>query len=151
MIIFDNKLVFHSNLEGGMHVDWLSRIMESDHIVKCFEPRVDLSVEDEEVIYQDILSKHNREPYDLAGVLYLTWRVFLKKFFNKPFPEKNPADSEMQSFCVEAVQALGKSFAARLGFSMWPTENLSMIDPSTLMRMFEENEQLRGCPTLSQL
>ena len=102
-IVFDKKLVFHSDMTG-LHITWLDSIQRSHEIV--FEMDVPMDLEGEENMYQAIISQYHGAMYDFGAFLYLTWRGFLKKFFKRPLPPTNPWASKNRFICDEIIQLL---------------------------------------------
>lgn len=101
--IFDNSIVFHSDLTG-MHISWLSSFLNTHDIV--YEIDLQLSLEQEETIYQGVITKYDGSGYDYGAFVYFGWRAFLKKCFGKPMPNSNPWGSKDRYLCDEAIQLL---------------------------------------------
>src|SRR3972149_5686290 len=87
-IVFDDFLVFHSNLVG-VHMVSMNRFLKSTAQI-VYEKNYAMVLEDEEAIYRAIISKHDGEPYDFGAFFYFIWRVLLHKFFKTPVPATNP-------------------------------------------------------------
>lgn len=102
-IVFDDKIVFHSDL-SGLHVEWFSAFMKNRTIV--FEKQIDITLEQEEYIYQNVISKYHGSSYDFGAFAYFIWRGILKKFFKKPMPNSNPWASKKRFICDEVIQLL---------------------------------------------
>jgi len=104
-LVFDDRLVFHSNLLGP-HPDWLESLKETSELV--YELDYPLSLEQEEQVYQEII-KMRKNSYDFKAALYFAYRGLLYRLLNVPIPPTNPADSTYGLLCVEVLKAC-KSF-----------------------------------------
>jgi hypothetical protein len=102
-IVFDNKLVFHSNLLG-LHIEWFNTFKKKVDIV--FEKEYSMSLEQEEAIYQKIIDKEDGKYYDFRAFAYFAWRALLRKFFKIPLPSENKWQSVSADMCVEAIRYL---------------------------------------------
>ena len=140
--IFDEKLVFESNLERGVHFTDLLEFRKKNTIACSFRLKKELSLQEEEAIYQSLLKTVVGKPYDLSALLYLGWRVFLKKFFNKPLPEDNKFNWNDQFFCVETVCALNKELVEQVNIAIFPQLEADMIDPWLLCQKMKSNPNL---------
>lgn len=96
-IVFDNSIVFHSNLTGT-HVDWYNHFKSSCEI--AYELDYNLPLEAEESIYQSILNKNTGKSYDFGGFFYFIWRALLNKCFGFKFPEINKWSKEGKFLCT---------------------------------------------------
>ena len=105
-VMFDDKIVFHSNLTG-MHIVWAKTFMKQYEIVFEMEHSPDLASEEE--IYQGILDAYDGKGYDYGAFAYFFWRAVLKKFFKQPMPEHNPWGSKDRFLCDEVAQLLPDS------------------------------------------
>jgi len=101
-ILFDEKIIFHSNLMG-VHIEWYNSFLKNHDIVK--EMDLDLDLAREEEIYQAVIDQYDGKSYDYGAFLYFTYRGFLKKLFKIPLPQKNPWGSKDAFLCNEMVQA----------------------------------------------
>lgn len=142
IVIFDEKLVFESNLERGVHISDLAHFRSKNTIVCSFRLKQELKLQEEEAIYQALLKSVVGKSYDLSALLYLGWRVFLKKFFKKPLPENNKFNWNDQFFCVETVCALNKELVEQVNVSIFPQLEADMIDPWTLCQIMKNNSNL---------
>lgn len=105
-LVFDEKIVFHSNLMG-VKVDWYNSFLKSHQVV--FEMNYNPGLKAEEAIYQEVINDNDGKGYDYGAFLYFTWRAFLKKFLLKPIPETNPWGSPDRYLCDEVIQMLPNS------------------------------------------
>lgn len=143
-ILFDDSLVFHSTLSSGVHLQWLDKFKESRTIVNSLEPQMDLALPEEEAIYQDIINTYKGRKYDISGTLFLAWRFFLKKFFDKPMPTRNELGDDSALFCTELVDALSNEFCTRLGINLYSkTIDPEMLDPYTLYKLLVESGKVK--------
>lgn len=103
-IIFDDKIVFHSDLLG-VRLAWLPSFMETHEIVFSMD-FPEATLEDQEGIYQNIITKFDGKPYDYKAFLYFAWRGMLWRFLKKPFPAKNAWGSANGFLCTEMATVL---------------------------------------------
>lgn len=82
--VFDDKWLFQSNLLG-MNVHWLRTWQKTSTVVDCIT--YDLTIEQEEEIFQSLLDQYSDEEYDFCAFAYFGWRAFLLKFFGVPMPK----------------------------------------------------------------
>lgn len=102
-IVFDDKIVFQSNL-FGVHIDWFNSFKKKCTIVYEIEQK--LPLEQEEAIYQAIINKDDGKSYDYKAFAYFIWCGILKKFFNKPLPAVNKWNNVDSFICVELLSLL---------------------------------------------
>ena len=102
-IVFDNKIVFHADLMG-VRLAWYPTFLKTHQVVE--EIDFDLSLQDEEEVYQSIITANDGKPYDYGAFAYFTYRGLLRKCFGTPLPEKNPWGSEDRYLCDEMVEVL---------------------------------------------
>lgn len=103
-IVFDDKIVFHSDLTG-VHISWYNTFLKSHTVV--FElDHSDAALELQEQVYQNIINQYDGKWYDYGAFLYFIWRGTLKRFFGKAMPEKNPWGSKSGFLCTEMIQTL---------------------------------------------
>lgn len=130
-IVFDNKIVFHSNLLGA-HIDWFNYFKTQCDVV--FEKDFNLSLDVEENIYQSILDKNVGKKYDFKAFAYFIWRGILWRFLNIPFPEKNKWAKDGAFLCT--------GLAAELPVQEFPELNgikdTEMTSPYQLYLKFKE-------------
>lgn len=124
VIVFDDKLAFHSNL-SGTHIEWYNTFQKHCEIV--YEINYPLPLDKEEEVYQNILNSYNEKSYDYPGFLYFIWRGILFRFFNKPFPTKNPWGKEDSYLCTELATTLPE----------WLIPELKQIEDFSLMSPYK--------------
>lgn len=100
-VLFDDKIVFHSNL-SGIHIQWFNTFKKTCQIIHEIEYNPGL--EKEEEIFQAILDAHDGKGYDFGAFAYFAWRAALLKFLKKPLPETNPWGSKDRYLCDEVIQ-----------------------------------------------
>lgn len=103
-IVFDNKIVFHSAL-NGVHISWYKSFEKTHEVIH----ELDFSgstLDIQEGVYQDIITAYDGKSYDYLGFLYFAWRALLLKFFNKPLPLKNPYSKPGSFLCTEIAGVL---------------------------------------------
>ena len=113
-IVFDNKIVFHSNLYGT-HPDWYSTFIRDNEIIFILDYKYTL--EQEEEIYLKIRQYDSRW-YDFGGLFYFLWRGILYRLFNVPIPKDNLFGKKDQFLCTELAKIIDPTL-----------ENLDMITP----------------------
>lgn len=103
-IVFDDKLVFHSDLLG-VRVAWYPTFLKTHEIVfqKDFPAA---TLETEEDTYQKIITAFDGSGYDYKALLYFAWRGVLWRFFKRPFPDSNPWGSDKSFLCTEMAKVL---------------------------------------------
>ena len=78
--------MFESNLLGT-HPAFLTTSLKTHTIVH--EISLDLSVEDEDKIWDAVVELYDGKPYDFCGALYLGWRKLLYRFPKPGKPENS--------------------------------------------------------------
>ena len=125
-IIFDNRLVFHSNLLGA-HTEWLSRFEKKSKIIY----RIDLftNLEQEEKIYKNILNTFDRPiSYDWGGFLFFAIHSIFYKFLKRPMPKRNLWSDKDLYLCEEMITMVQDLL------NIHPYQDLSIITPYQLFR-----------------
>jgi hypothetical protein len=102
-IVFDGRIVFHSNL-FGVHLKWFDTFKKSQEIV--FSIDIKLPLEQEEQVYLDIIGTQDGQSYDYCAFFYFMWRGFLRKFFGIPMPLKSFANQKKAFLCTELAFAI---------------------------------------------
>lgn len=102
-ICFDDKIVFHSDLTG-MHISWKASFDKTHETI--YSITLDLPLEQEEAIYQSVITEYDGAGYDYGAFAYFCWRAALYKFFNTPLPDTNPWGSATRFLCDEEIQVL---------------------------------------------
>lgn len=134
-IVFDNGIIFHSNL-AGTHVEWFKTFTKKCEIV--FSKYYDLSLEEEEQIFQNILTTYDDRSYDFIGFLYFGWRALLLKLFKKPLPEKNKWNSGKSYLCTELAGTLPDNIVS----NSVKKRDLSIITPYKLYLEIDKNGKI---------
>lgn len=106
-IVFDDKLVFHSNLLG-VHITWYNTFLKKSQVVLFLE--YTLTLEKEEEVYSAIINNFDGKSYDYGALLFFFWRGCLYKFFNIPLPSRNLWGDRDRFLCDELVQVLPERF-----------------------------------------
>ena len=123
-IIFDKKVVFHSNLYG-VNVQWFGSFLKTHEIV--YQLDYAYSLEQEEEVYQKI-PEYDGHRYDLGALFYLAWRGILYKLFKKPIPKDNLFGNKDQFLCVELAKIIDPKL-----------ENLEMTSPYQVYLELKDN------------
>lgn len=125
-ILFDNQLLLHSSPMKGGKVAIYEQFQKTNVTYSELKPKQELSLEQEERFYRNVLAYiDGQKGYDWPAVLWLGYRVLLKKYFAKPIPKKNPWNEPSMDFCSEIVLALDESMKEVFGF---PIANLIIED-----------------------
>lgn len=103
VIVFDNKIVFHSNLMGA-HVEWFNTFKK--HVTIIHEREYKLPLAQEESIYQGVIDKDDQRGYDYQAFGFFIWRAFLFRVFKTPFPAKNAWGSKNGFLCTGLASQL---------------------------------------------
>lgn len=127
-IVFDDKLVFHSNLLG-VHLEWFDTFKKHATIVYSISLR-HTTLEEQEAVFRGIVDNFDGSKYDFKAFLYFAWRVFLRKCFNKELPKVNIWDDKHGFLCTELAKALPTPFKL--------DADLSIITPFTLWEIYKE-------------
>lgn len=118
-IIFDDKLIFQSNLLG-VHLDGIYKFQKTNTIVYSLD--IKLSKQAEELIYEKLLVQYDGVYYDFGALFYFFYQALLHKYFGTPWPDKNAwqkpenflcdgllttLDRDMPPWFIEAISSLG--------------------------------------------
>lgn len=106
IVLYDGRpgeIMFHSNLLGT-HPMFLKTFLESKEIVHSVT--IPCSIENEDSIWDEIVSNYDGKSYDYLGAIYLGYRKFLYRCFKIPMPNKNVASSPDRFFCDEVSKVL---------------------------------------------
>jgi hypothetical protein len=124
-IVFDDFLVFHSNLLG-VHMESLKRFSSgSAKIVYTVE--IPLPLEEEERIYEGLIPQYDGQNYDYGAFCYFMWRALIWKLFNIPIPAVNRWASSASEICTEMAGTLPKQVLDKETLG-----DLSMVSPYKL-------------------
>lgn len=129
-IVFDDKIVFHSNLLG-VHLNSFYYIKKTSDIVYSRELELGLSVEED--IFQSIEVTEGNG-YDLKGFAYFTYRGLLYKIKKTPLPSFNPYGSHNEYLCTELASKL-PGFLFKSGIK----PDLAMTSPFKLYEMIGQS------------
>lgn len=124
-IVFDNGIVFHSNLLGS-HIEWYGSFIKKCEIV--YSLQFTLNLEEEERIYLDILNTYDDKPYDYGALFYFAYRAILLRTIRKPLPATNELQNGSKFLCTELAICLPDSIVP----PSIKTEDLSIISPYAL-------------------
>lgn len=130
-IVFDDKVVFHSNLLGT-HINWFNSFKKSCEVVYTLDRN--LSLEAEEQVYQSIIDKNIDKSYDFKAFAYFVWRVILWRLLGKPLPEKNTWAKNGQFLCTGLAAELPPEYFPELD----GVQDTEMISPYQIAKRFPE-------------
>lgn len=121
-ILFDDKWVIHSSV-FGVETNWYNTFCKHHDIV--LQRRYEMSLIEEEAIYQDILDKYDDFTYDWKGAAYFGFRALLNKLLRIPLPKTNSAKSKSGLLCVTLIEKLPSRFLKQsLDFSIVTPEKI---------------------------
>jgi hypothetical protein len=124
---FDKKVILESTMLSGVRLNTSFEFKKHNDIVYSLE--ITCSLEQEEEIYQAMIKGIvDKYRYDYAAILYFTYRVFLKKIFNKPIPEENKYDDVHAYMCIE----IAKEFPDFVFGNAKKPKSLAMFSPDNL-------------------
>lgn len=130
-IVFDNGIVFHSNLLGT-HIEWYGAF--SKHCEIVFQKEYNLTLDDEEAIFQSILNTYDDKGYDYGAFFYFCWRALLYRTLGKPFPARNEWNSGNKFLCTELAGTLPDAMVS----AKIKAQDLSIISPYRLYQEMSE-------------
>lgn len=97
---------------------------------------IEMTLEEEDELWEEMMSRVRRKGYDYAGITYFSWRVFLSKFFNKPLPEQNAWNSEKRFLCTELAEVLAV-------FGIIPVMDYSLVSPEKLRLLLLQSKKVK--------
>jgi hypothetical protein len=127
-VVFDNGIVFHSNLMGT-HVEWYGSFVKRCTIV--YQKEIQLSLIDEEAIFQSILNTYDSKGYDFGAFGYFVWCAILYRTIGKPFPTRNVLNSNDKFLCTELAAVLPDKLVS----PAVKAKDLSIVSP---YRLYQE-------------
>lgn len=105
-ILFDDKIVFHSTLTG-VKIEWYESFLKTHKVEFMIEHKSE-TLDLEEKVYQEIISKYDGDSYDYKSFLFFTWNVAMLKMFKRPLPKAGASD--LKNFlCTEIAATLPDS------------------------------------------
>ncbi len=129
-IVFDNGIIFHSNLLGT-HIEWYGSFKKHCEIV--YEIEYPMTLEQEEAVYQSILTTYDDHGYDYGALFYFGYRALLFRIFGIALPKKNEWAQSDKFLCTELVGTL-PDYILPLSVK---TEDLSLTSPYKLYLQLE--------------
>ena len=109
--VFDDKLVFHSNLIG-VHIDWYDHFKTKNTIVN--QIKLNQGLQFEEDIYQKAIGMNVGKSYDFIALFYFIARAFMFRFFSVPMPLKSNVEMKKAFLCTELAYALPNNYTQAL-------------------------------------
>ena len=108
-ILVNDRWVFESTLEGGVHVSSIEKWSSINSITHTYKMGV---IEYEKLA--DIIRSIKGKRYDYKGALFLGLSLLLNKFLGIPLPSKNYLEDHDRFFCTEVLEKLiGKDLSMR--------------------------------------
>jgi len=119
---FKETYVLESRMTTGVRADEWENFKSKNDIIAIFDVSeiVKLNYGKWYKYYKHLYKPIMGKAYDKAALIYLGWKVFLWKVFNRPIPKTNRKNNPNKYFCVEVFQEL---------FG----EDLSAVTPYVLM------------------
>jgi transcriptional regulator of met regulon len=130
VFIFDNKIVFHSNLTG-CHIEWYNTYKKKVEIVDELEFNLPLEVEEE--VYQSIIDKNDGKGYDYKAFLYFCYKAILHRFFGQPMPKTSNWGDKKRFICTGVASELPKEYFPRL-----QNIDLEILSPAALRELLKK-------------
>lgn len=99
--VFESRasgLMFQSNLLGTHPKFWVT---EKKRFEVVHEKVLDLSIEQEDAIWELIVQKYDGKGYDFGGALFLGWCKLKQRILKSPLPTKNKWANDDKFFCDE--------------------------------------------------
>lgn len=127
--VFDDKWVVHSNLIG-VNIRLLDPWIKHNKIKVVEYINYDLTLLQEEQIFQAVIANTSEDDYDYLGFIYFAWRGILYRWFNQPLPKKNKWGKSNAYLCTEMVSQLPPWLT-----DIDPKLDLGMVTPDKLMRI----------------
>lgn len=127
-VVFDDKLVVHSNLYG-VSLDYYPTWVKKNTIVDQVEKK-DLTLEQEEEIFQSVMSECDEYGYDYPAFVYFGISVVNHRLFGQPMPTHNKWGSKKRLLCTGLYARL----PAWLVGPQWESQ-LEMTTPTKLILM----------------
>ncbi len=97
-IVFDERFVFHSNLLGA-HPEFYTTFRKKNDLVD--EQVFNLTLEQEESVYQAIVQNFDGKQYDFGALLFAGLARLSNKLFKTPLPKKNKWSDANKLLCTE--------------------------------------------------
>ena len=135
-IVFDNGIVFHSNLLGT-HIEWYGSFIKKCDTVYSID--YTMSLEEEEAVYLNILNTYDGVGYDYGALFYFAYRGLLYKIANIEFPKTNKFQSSSKLLCTELAGCLPDNIVS----ANIKNEDLSIISPYKLYLKISKNRTER--------
>lgn len=124
-IVFDNGIVFHSNLLGT-HIEWYGSFTKHCEIVYSLD--YPMSLEEEEAVYRNILNTYDGRGYDFGALFYFAYSAVKHRLFGTPLEIKNKWATSDSYLCTELAGTLPDSIVP----ASLKSEDLSIVSPYQL-------------------
>ena len=103
----EKGLILEQKMITGFDVSWLPYFTKSNKIVFALEPK-SISQLDMKVILHGLMNEFSGTDYDDGGFAYFSYRVFLRKFFNKPLPKRGKWGNGKDPLCTGHARVIYK-------------------------------------------
>jgi hypothetical protein len=137
--VFDEKIVFHSNLKGA-HIEWLNSFKQSSQIV--YELDIDLPLDREEALYQSIINANDGKKYDYAAFLLFIFQVVRYRFTGKKRTDKNTWQDKRALLCTGLADYLPLDIFPQLA----KVNDLEIISPYQLFFLLANPPEDHSAP-----
>lgn len=101
-------VVIHSYMTG-VHIVWYKNFLETNEVVFELEPTSEMSLEDEEKIYQSLVNSSYGKAYDRLAFAYFGLRAVAKKMLGWSMPRGNAWEVSNKYLCTELYGQLAKA------------------------------------------
>jgi len=123
-IMFFGFLVIDSTFSKGLAARNIDNFKKDNEIVKLYDFSSNVS---DDIYFYEVSERLGRK-YDFIGILYIGWRIFLKKIFNTPIPKKNKLERKDKDFCTEVFEYI-------------TNKECSMASPNDLLKETKEDKR----------
>lgn len=132
-ILFFDKIVFHSNMGKGVHVEPFVTFKKKNKIINSLKKtNRELTYAKAWELFETYAIKTWGSEYDKMGILYFAWRQFLNYFFKVDMPKHNKWEDPDDWFCDELLEEE-------------LDRDISMTSPNELMMQMEANPHFVRC------
>ena len=120
-------IVFHSAF-GGATLEWFGTFKQHNHLVHALQFKSPMNLQDEESVYQGMLSTYSGQGYDRWAFGFWFIRAAMRRFFGMALPPKNSWAKAGFNLCTGMAAGIK-------WIKVWADENkidLEMIAPHDL-------------------
>lgn len=149
-IVFDESeygygIVFHSHF-SGVQFDWFNSFYRRNSIVYALKPKAPLQLNEEERIYQAIISKTYGKEYDRTLFLEFAFYALRKKVTGSQIPAKGRLGKNDAYLCTELASHLKQAKPAYVPQILTG----DLITPYQLYNNMKTSTELESVPWITQ-